>query len=611
MTHYLNKHYKEEERYKAILDHGKGLLVINAGPGTGKTWGLIRKIENLLQKKADPDKIYYLTFANNILDAFKHDIAKPVKEDGLGKTVKELGIHASTLHSLGFKIIKTYAERLKLPDFIETFDLDPYGQFILSRKLTRDVYHTAKAKLGTTWVKFNQDIKKLKQSWQKELPIDDDIKEFSEIVLNISKRYQAMPWDLLVPRANEVIEKHGLPRWLKDAQHFLIDEFQDFNPSEQKLIEFITEPSDSVIIVGDTDQSIYSGRSASPVGLNKLLEGKETYSVNLVHCWRCPEVIICLANKILSRIDPESFKSKKLFPSKKERGNFELKSFKSSRAEIDYIAQKINEWRKMGEDLEIVMLFPIKKGIEFYRKGLEKRRIKCFVSQINNQEEFLIAYLKLIIFGSHPLLYRLLLSNFPNLNKKFQNEVLPLFIEEKKTLSQTLEEVASSSSWGVKVSKEYEEYKAKIANLKSRNSEIILKELKSLGYEIKIEMVEELLGDLPEKYKHDKLNSMLDKIIRDDNLRDFDVYLLTMHGSKGLNKDLVIIPAFEDKWLPGNSKEEALKEKHRLFYVAVTRSRRGLLMTYPRTRARKDPLNYTPRGTRRGISRYAKLIMNF
>ena len=81
------------------------------------------------------------------------------------------------------------------------------------------------------------------------------------------------------------------------------------------------------------------------------------------------------------------------------------------------------------------------------------------------------------------------------------------------------------------------------------------------------------------------------------------VLFLTMHSSKGLTKHTVIMPGLEDAWLPGQAKGQELEEKKRLFYVALTRATDHVMITYPKTRSRGDPLNYKTPGRGR-VSRF-------
>lgn len=84
------------------------------------------------------------------------------------------------------------------------------------------------------------------------------------------------------------------------------------------------------------------------------------------------------------------------------------------------------------------------------------------------------------------------------------------------------------------------------------------------------------------------------------------IEVMTMHSSKGLSKELVIIPAFDEKLLPGESSGERLAEMHRLVYVAVTRAKNQVVITFPKTRAKGDPLNY---GGRPEMSSYADILI--
>jgi hypothetical protein len=165
-----------------------------------------------------------------------------------------------------------------------------------------DDLHTTARTNGHTAGKneLNKQLDAIQDCWQCSERVPAPVNAVDGDITALGARYESMPWDRLVPTANEAIEQFGLPSWLSKAKHFLVDEYQDFNPSEQKLISLVSLPSDSVIIVGDMDQSIYSGRSASPAGLRGLLERDDVTTVNFVWCRRCPRSVIGAANKISS-----------------------------------------------------------------------------------------------------------------------------------------------------------------------------------------------------------------------------------------------------------------------------------------------------------------------
>lgn len=609
----LNDKYKPDERFKAVVDHGRGLLVVCAGPGTGKTYSLLRKIESLLNSGSDPSQIYYLTFVNSIVDAFDTDISKPFSKGGLGKSSEELGINISTLHSLAFKIVKTYSQKLGLPEHLEVIELEPRSENFLTKVFLQDLIAYSKSlNIFKDKKDFDSQLCTIVRCWRENVSIPNVNKALNDCIIKICYRYQVCPWDSLVPTANRAIKDYGLPKWLGNAKHFLIDEYQDFNPSEQYLISLITEPSDSVIVVGDPDQSIYSSRAASPSKIKELLNYSDTYTVNFVHCRRCPKTIIKSANNLLKHyVDPEGYIAKELLPFRPDDGNVEILRFKSCKAEIEYLVNKIKELQQ-NEESSIIILFPFRKARDFYAKKFEELGIACLTQTTGRSDEKLVTYLKLARLQSHHFLERLIISQFPNLEKKYTVDVLPTFLDSGENLVTIIQTISSQKKWKKEIIQELEILKCVISQLESKAANRISEGLKTLGYDVSQEVICRLLND--EDIRNPK--EIVDDIIEQVKPKSAEisqggasyVRLLTMHSAKGLSKTSVIIPAFEDKWLPGPKRGESLAEQHRLIYVAITRAEEQVIITFPKTRARGDPLNYALKNTNPGISRYANSI---
>jgi len=298
----LNNKYIPKKRHLAVVEHDNGTLVVSAGPGTGKTFSLLRKIERLIDTGVDPSQIYYLTFVNSIVNAFKADIRKTKEQGGLGIDADDLGIHISTLHSLAFKIVKVYFDELGVSSHLEIIDLSPKPQSILSQVFVSDLFEYSKIlKIVADKKSFDKLLCQTTEAWRMNVqPIGCE--KLEQAIMLLCNKYAVCSWDQLVLLAIKSLSKNGLPKWLQGVQYFMIDEYQDFNPSEQRLLELITETSDSVIIVGDPDQSIYSGRSASPQGLIDLLNRDDVICVNFIYCRRCPKKVIIAANNMLQLI---------------------------------------------------------------------------------------------------------------------------------------------------------------------------------------------------------------------------------------------------------------------------------------------------------------------
>jgi len=149
------------------------------------------------------------------------------------------------------------------------------------------------------------------------------------------------------------------------------------------------------------------------------------------------------------------------------------------------------------------------------------------------------------------------------------------------------------NKWRNDVIEEFKKYKTTKDKLTSMKPELIVVGLKELNVTLDIDYIKQLLSDEVNSTYRKKVEFII-KQIREQKIKDLvgnsKVILLTMHSSKGLDKNIVIIPAFEDKLLPGQTIGEALAEKHRLIYVVITRSKKNILITFLSTRAQKDPL---------------------
>jgi superfamily I DNA/RNA helicase len=601
----LNEKYALNERYRAVVEHKKGKLIVSAGPGTGKTFSLLRRIESLIDNNVDPSQIYYLTFANSIVDAFKADVCKPKEKQGLGVDADALGINILTLHGLAFKIIKVYSDELELPSYLETIDLSPRSKSVLSKIFINDLLKYSKSQ-GIIRDKkdFDQSLYQITETWRLNKSIGRN--DLEQVIMLFCKKYSVCPWDRLVPLAIKGLLENGLPKWLQGTQHFMIDEYQDFNPSEQKLIKLITENSDSLVIVGDPDQSIYSSRSASPKGLTDLFAQDDVEYVNFVDCRRCPKKVIIAANNMLKFMDPLGYKEKKLHPFKKIDGGFTIIQYKSCKEEVKKIVNFVNNF-KMPDRTNLIVLFPEGKVAKYYVEKFRKAGISCNIKEMDIDKELLSSIMRLTILHSHPFLERVVLSFFPKMQRKYISDVLPKFINNNSRFVNNLSETAVNQNWqkGLKDSLSF--FKSVITNLISDDINLIKKGFAELN--LKANPSPATINSL---LANDEMLSVIKRVELSINEGGQDIKedassigVMTMHSSKGLSKKIVIIPAFDEKLLPGNEGGKRFLEKHRLVYVAITRAENQVVITFPATR---DKYDSSLRGAKPSLSRYAKIL---
>lgn len=605
----LNDKYEPIDRYKAVVEHGSGLLVVSAGPGTGKTYSLLRKIERLIKTDVDPAQIYYLTFVNSIVDAFKADIRKPKEQRGLGIDTDDLGIHISTLHSLAFKVVKVYSDQLGLPSHIEVIDLSPKPQSVLSQVFVGDLYEYSKY-IGIVENRktFYRLLRQLTEAWRRNTQPAAECEELEMVIALLCRKYSVCPWDQLVLLAIEALTKNGLPTWLQGVQHFMIDEYQDFSPAEQRLLGQVYEPCDSVTIVGDPDQSIYSGRSASPEGLTDLLSRDDVECVNFVYCYRCPKKVLAAANNVLRFMDAAGYADKELQPYRDDDGDITITSYKSCKAEVEQIAGILEDLDE-SHKADTVILLPQKKIADYYAMKLCELGVDCSVKASDMTAELLLAALRLTVLHYQPFLHRVILSCFPNVERKYRSRVVSIFLNGDDSLSDTLKQASVDQNWQKRLKDPLSFFAYTIEKLASGNADSIIAGVTGLNLEVSKNVIDCLLASDEDLSARERVElSLRAKDEESEETTDdaASIQVMTMHSSKGLSKQLVIIPAFDEKLLPGNNTGERLAETHRLIYVAVTRAKGQVLITFPRTRAKGDPLNY---GAKPEISTYRDVLL--
>lgn len=604
----LNSAYAFNARQEGIRNFGEGFLVTIAGPGTGKTYGLIMRVERLLDEETDEKNIVYLTFIREIVDKFSQDLESYFNKKSKG--IPNIGIN--TLHSIAWRILKNLGHNCGLPGHVELIGLDwnnKWSQVLLNDikfVLERGGLPASKTKLKKmlcNYLKYRRNLLDIEI-------LDDEDKQFCEALKDISSELKMIDWDSVVPFAIEAMEEEELPSWIKNYKHFLVDEYQDLNPAESSFFIKLSSHIESVVIVGDNNQSVYSGRGASPNTLLKLAEDQNKYSLNLVLCKkRPPKKIVIAANNLLKIMACNDYEKVKLIPSKNE-GNIRIMEFPSAKKEINYLVSQINKWKQLDSCSKIVGLFPMWNLANAYKKFLDNVGVSCRTRITGNSKKYRAKLVfKLLILKSHPLIERFILSDFTLLNKIYMKGIRK-FIQDGKSIKEAVQFYIQTKKCNDDIKKEAEFYLALIDNLNIGELDSALPYICSyVGEDLSKykETIHDFMHDETEKNLELKCETYLDKIFEpkgNDN-DDEKIQLLSMHSSKGLSKKYVFIPACEQRFIPSITIGERRKEMLRLFYIAITRAECEVLITYPRTRDKTRKV----RGARYGrgtLSDFAK-----
>ena len=615
----LDDSYAEDQHQQAFVDHQSGMLVALAGPGTGKTYSFLLRIEELTEKRhIDSEAICYLTFNREIARAFKADLLH--KYPG---AVPPQNIRASTLHSLACRLIRNRGHRIQLDGPLYILNLcdgkDPTARIAASDIRSVLPQGSTIQDMGT----MQRCLWAIKTERQKGQPVgnltgDDALVEGTYQAY--SRALKLLDWDEVIPLAISLYssDEDDRPSWIKKYQHLLIDEYQDFNIAEQIFLGSILESVTSCAVVGDDDQSIYRARGASPDGIRELVQDPRADSISLVQCWRCHEQIVQSANNFLSFMHANPRHLGAIKPG----GVVSIKSFRSAAAEVDYLVEytrgilnQISE--NTSPDDGVVCLFPMHRVLQQYRKEFERKGLKCKCRDSSDSldDKMWVRILgKLAFQRNQPFLERLVLDRFPTLKPKLKKEVVAALLEGHTSVSSALASIECSHDQPEPISTAISGYNAFLQSLTSRDSTRVASCIDSVlpnGRQCNPYHVDDFLATTDETTLEESLDVLIDRIYSDGDEEggeaEFEpvVELLTLHSSKGLTRRYVILPGLEHCWLPSDAIGADLEERKRLFLVGITRATEFLLITYPRTRAPGDSLNYPAAGRKR-LSEFAE-----
>jgi len=260
-----------------------------AGPGTGKTYALIKRLTSLVESGVDPTRIMVVTFAR----AAAQDLVSAVAE------VEAAGgkIVPSTLHSYCFGLLardKVLEATGRVPRILAGFERD-----LLLMDLEGDEFGAKKARKARLTA-FEAAWSR-RQSEAPGAPVDGLDQEFQTAVLESLRWHQGMLVGEVIPQALAYLEHNPNAEELDAYDHVLVDEYQDLNRAEQEVLNLISTTA-HLAVIGDDDQSIYGFKQAHPEGIRNFHEDRpDTEDIQFVVCRRCPSLVVTMAQTLIAR----------------------------------------------------------------------------------------------------------------------------------------------------------------------------------------------------------------------------------------------------------------------------------------------------------------------
>lgn len=605
----LDKIYDVDDRVAAFENHEAGVLVSLAGPGTGKTYSLLKRIESLTKRGCKEDSICYLTFIREITNAFISDYI-----DAFGlESYEARKPRISTLHSFACRLIRNQGFRIRYDGelyFMSITDSNDDGSTVFLGDLLPLV---ATSTLRTV-PQLRKHLDQIKIAWRDctdPASLEDPIPTVLSICLSLLRVYRLIDWDQTIPMARDLLGRlPAQPAWISRVEHFLVDEYQDFNRAEQAFIALLSRTAKSMTIVGDDDQSLYSGRGGSPGGLRELYNSEDCDRVSLLRCRRCKSRIVRAANTFLTAMRPDP---RKMLPLE-DGGQVSCFRFKSTKAEIAYLAKFLSACiDRLPENPQpkdgIICLFPRWLVLNFYFDQLSPH-VPCSKRKptAHALRSWLRRALELVCRPSQRFLERLILEEYSAIKPRHRKQMVNLALQRDISPADALEILIADGKLTGVAKCEASAFCEFCYALTSQDPALIAEQLSGpLNIDVHPlrQCLEAFSQSLGEPDQEEAIGRLSDELIPDSAQPPEDpcaILFLTMHGSKGLTKNTVVMPGLEAAWLPGNAKDSALEEKRRLFYVALTRATDRVLITYPTRRARHDPLNYCTPGRGRACS---------
>lgn len=318
MSHLLDD-LNESQKY-AVLSSGGPLLIV-AGPGTGKTLTIVRRIACLIHQGARPESILAVTFTNRAAREMRERAAAP-----LGKRAEKIFI--GTFHLLGLRIIRD----CRGDDFVI---YNREEQVELLRSLTKDSVKKAQ-----------QAVDRISRIKNFLVDGDDETGTIYEAYQSVLRQRNAFDFDDLIGTPIELLQNGDIARTYQDRfKYIIVDEYQDINPAQYRLLRLLAGPGCNVCAVGDPDQAIYAFRGAD---LENFLDFDKDFPgaarITLAENYRSTETILHAADSVIrnnrKRID------KALVSTRETGAQISVLSVPDERAEGAFIVQEIEH--RMG-----------------------------------------------------------------------------------------------------------------------------------------------------------------------------------------------------------------------------------------------------------------------
>ena len=604
------------ERQKEAVQHTQGPLLIMAGAGSGKTRVLTHRMAYILaEEDVHPWNILAITFTNKAAREMKERVSQLV-----GPQAEDMWV--STFHSMCVRILRRDIELL---GYQRSFTIcDPSEQQTAMKRILK------KLDIDSEKYDYRMILNRISQA-KNDL---EDVEEFNkkytgyveQIIGKCYREYQkelaksmTLDFDDLIMLTVQLFQKHPetLQYYQQKFQYIHVDEYQDTNHAQYRLVTMLAKKFKNICVVGDADQSIYGWRGAD---MSNILEFEKDYQnakvVLLEQNYRSTKTILQAANHVIE--NNVNRKVKKLWTENEEGQAITYYRAQSEQDEGRYVLSQIQSLLRDGYHYDdFAILYRTNAQSRVMEENLLKSNIpfrlvggQRFFERLEIKD--LLAYLRLIVNSQDDLSFRRIVNSpkrgigatslaklsdfaevyqFSLLEASLQTTLSPLSGKAAKALEKfatTIEELRKMQEF-LSISEFVEQVIEKTGYLTS------LEQQHTMEADARIENIQEFIS-VAKQFEQDRLEEESEEspllqfltdlsLVSDVDSDDGDgrmVTLMTLHAAKGLEFPVVFIIGLEEGIFPSSRsimEHDDVEEERRLAYVGITRAEQKLFLT--------------------------------
>ena len=595
---------------EAVL-YGAGPILVLAGAGSGKTRVITCRIVHLIQSgMARADGVYAVTFTNKAANEMKERVASLLPEK------PQSGPWVSTFHSLGVRLLRSYAELLGYSRDFTIFDSD--DQLRLIKSCLKDLTipeNLLPPRKALSLISLSKNSDTDCSSGTPFVSARPEAEYLAKSFAEYTRRLQqanAMDFDDLLGNSVRLLEEHPevRRRYQKRVEYLLVDEYQDTNLLQHRMMQLLTDKPWNICAVGDEDQSIYSFRGAR---VGNILSFEQDFPgtrvMKLEQNYRSTRHILEAASTVVG--NNRQRREKALWTENQAGDLLQCFSCSSGNDEAQRVCRTMMRLRSKHPNWNFAILYRTNFQSRYFEEELRRnavpfRLIGALSFYARAEIKDILSYLRFLRNQQDSLALERIINTPPRgIGEGTIQKIKSHAFQQKQDMWTSLQAFAENFELSGRIQKRLQEFVRFIAGLRCDTEtaslpHLILGVAERSGYlhmlqEEGTEEAKSRLGNIKELATAAKewemqglsLTEFLDRAGLASDTDNYDqrsqVTLMTLHSAKGLEFDTVFLVGMEEGLFPHqqqSSSDSAIEEERRLCYVGMTRARTQLYLSW-------------------------------